>query len=383
MKVIDGGIKRKYYKYGTTLNSAITQVGGTYTNGVFTGASGAHLLLPVLPITTANSWEIQTVYTYNGGGTYPTVIAPSTSGYGIQWIVVNGAYYISLSRNGAESLIVSQTTGISAVAGTPYYFKLGFTGSKYYLSYNTDGSDNYTEAWSYSSTEKVYTEIAHYLMDWGVGTNRWSAGSINMPKTKIYINDNLYLTGTQPEPATESDYDYYEDVEVSEVVEGEQETITTWEDWVSPTLTSATSYGTISGALTYTFFNGSSGAGRTATDGTTYTTYWEFPAPIKLSTVYWFAKANPDRWGTNCQMNFYSVDANNNETSVGSASYSYSGGGSNGSRSLDDTIEVTKLKITTYGNWGGGANGSWYLPISFDGYVKTTKTYTHLYAVRN
>ena len=233
MKVIDGGIQRKYYKYGTTLNSAITQVGGTYTNGVFTGASGAHLLLPVLPITTANNWEIQTVYTYNGGGTYPTVIAPSTSGYGIQWIVLNGAYYISLSRNGAESLIVSLTTGISAVAGVPYYFKLGFTGTKYYLSYNTDGSDNYTEAWSYSSTEKVYTEVAHYLMDWGVGSNRWSAGSINMPKTKIYINGDLYLAGTQPEPATESDYDFYKDVEVREVVE----LTSAWQEWTQPVLT--------------------------------------------------------------------------------------------------------------------------------------------------
>ena len=159
-------------------------------------------------------------------------------------------------------------------------------------------------------------------------------------------------------------------------------TVTKWTNWVSPTLTSSTSYGAITGTLPYQWFNGSAGAGNTATNNTTYITYWQFPEPIKLANVYWFSKSNPDRYGTNCTMNFYSVDGNNIETSIGSASYSYSNAGSNGSHALDDMVEVTKLKITTYGNWPN-ANGSWYLPISFDGYVERTRTYTPHYAVRS
>ena len=168
----------------------------------------------------------------------------------------------------------------------------------------------------------------------------------------------------------------YKAIEAAEPV-----TISKWEAWVSPYLTSNSSYGTISGDMSYTWFNGASGSGVTHSNGTTYTAYWEFPEPIKLSTVYWYAKSNPDRYGTRGTISLYSVDSNNIETSLGSAEYSYSNGGSNGSASLDDTIEVTKLKVTIVGTWSG-ANGVWHLPISLDGYIYTTRTYTPMYGVK-
>ena len=166
------------------------------------------------------------------------------------------------------------------------------------------------------------------------------------------------------------------------VSEGSPKTVDyDWEYWESSVLTSATSYGVISGSMPYYWYSGVSGSGMQATNNAVYTGYWEFPSPMRISRVNWYSKANPDRWGTNCTMNFYSVDENNVETSIGSASYAYSNAGSNGSQTLDNTVEVSKLKITATGNWPG-ANGSWFLPISFAGFVKTTITYTPLYAYK-
>jgi hypothetical protein len=216
MKAVKSGTKRIYYKYNTTLNQTILQKGGTYTDGMYsTSANGQALQLPVLPLNTANSWEFDIVYTYNGGGAYPCVIAPSTQTYGIVLLVISGAFYTSLGSVSSDTNICSETIGVPVVNGTTYYIKYGFDGEKYYFKYNTDGSDTYTTAWTKTSTVKVYSGVPLWLMNWGyTNATRWSAGTIDMTKFKVYVNDKLYLTGTLPEESTDSDYDYYKDMDV-------------------------------------------------------------------------------------------------------------------------------------------------------------------------
>ena len=186
----------KTTKIQAKLNNKLTQISGTLNGYLYsTSANGQAMQLPMLPLKTADSWEFETVYTYNGGGNYPTVIAPSTQSYGLVMVIINGAFYVSLSSDGTNTDICSETTGITVTTGTTYYIKFGFNGSQYYFKYNTDGSNNYTAAWVKNSTTKVYSNIPLWLMNWGyTNTTRWSSGQMNLFCTKFYINGSLYFS---------------------------------------------------------------------------------------------------------------------------------------------------------------------------------------------
>lgn len=200
----------KYWKYGNTLNPSFTRVNGTYTDGVFTGADGAKMMLPVLPLGSANSWEIQIPYTHRGGGQYPTIIAPNTQTYGVVLTTVSNKPTLSLSSSTTTTNIDSGTTlNLTMVAGNKYYFKYGFTGSQYYVDYNTDDSDNYTRLWSINNTTKVIANDPLVLLEWGWhNATRYNTGSIDMKKFKVFINGDVYLTGTLLEESDSSDYDF-------------------------------------------------------------------------------------------------------------------------------------------------------------------------------
>lgn len=232
MKVINGGTQRKYYKYGTQLNDQIIQTGGTYNPPLYTSAPNSYLSLPNLDFNNANSFEFQTSFTFGGNNVCPSIISPSTPDYGFQLQVYNNNLEICLSYGGtAETLIIGGTVVLqNLVSGTTYYIKSGYNGSQYYFSYNTNGSDTYTTTWTLNSNRKVYSAVPYILGNWGYNLTSvyYCDFPINMANTKIYINGDLYLAGTQAEAATESDYDFYEDVDVREVVSEENNGIATY-----------------------------------------------------------------------------------------------------------------------------------------------------------
>lgn len=178
----------------------------------------------------------------------------------------------------------------------------------------------------------------------------------------------FYGTKRHTVESSVSDYDFYTETAQAKVKGVSDERTPVWVSWNSPTnMTSNTSYGVISGNMNYTWFKGNNGAGVQHSNGATYTAYWEFPEVIRLNTVYWYIKPNPDRWGTTGTMRFYSVSKSGTETQIGTASYT----GSGGSASLDSSVDVSKLKVTVTGSWSG-ANGVWHLPIAFAGERQTT-----------
>lgn len=209
---------RRYYKYTNEFNG--TQYGGSLNDKIYTGGSGYYLDLDyLLPLGTANSWEFQTVYTYDGGGANAcvlgtTTVAPTAPIFGH---IVDDEFMFLLSSDGVSWNLSADKTGITAVMGRTYYFKFGFTGSGYYVDYNTDGSDNYTRAWTLNSSQKIVCTTRSILMNNANGSSVYASyGQMDLSKTLFIINGKTVwrgLKGTQ-EGATPSDYDFYKDVDV-------------------------------------------------------------------------------------------------------------------------------------------------------------------------
>ena len=181
------------------LNSTVTQNQGTFNKygGVYTGSSYAYINSGYTPdLINASSWEIQTKHTYNGGGVYPTVFGTSTNvdqaAPLLSW--ENGELLIYLSSDGSTWDIASGgSTGILPVAGTTYYIKLGFTGTEYYVDYNTTGwNDTFTRGYLLSSTAKTVCNSPLYFANSRLNVSAYYLiGPLYLGDTKVYIDGNL------------------------------------------------------------------------------------------------------------------------------------------------------------------------------------------------
>lgn len=178
-----------------------TTVGNpTIENEILTGGSGKYLLTNEIPdLATADSWEIQTVYTHSATNTANKTIwgnAGSVDYLTPCLIVHPTAIRLFLSSNGT-SWDINETgdSNITPVAGTTYYLKAGFDGTQYYIDYNTDGGETYTRAWTLASTTKVHCSAQICFLNLArVSTTYWSDGTIDLSKTLIKIGDNIWWT---------------------------------------------------------------------------------------------------------------------------------------------------------------------------------------------
>ena len=183
------------------LKNNVTSVGGSFTdNYIFNGASGAYMKLSeTAPLNTADSWEFTTKYTHNGGGTYPCILGTSdtTHYHNLHIIVLSGTLTVYLSGDGSNWNIANSTAStLKMVAGTTYYLKIGFTGTKYYIDYNTDGSDTYTNCFELASTAKVYSSNPLMLMNEGNNTSTYyNNGSMDLSETSLTINGEVWWKG--------------------------------------------------------------------------------------------------------------------------------------------------------------------------------------------
>ena len=183
----------------------LTQTGGTLNSELeFTGASGASLkMTEKYSLSTADSWEFQIKYKHNGGGPNPCVFGyASGSDYKTPaFILEGGSFKFFLSSNGGSWNLNQANSGLVPQAGTIYYFKVGFTGSQYYIKYNTTGwSDEFTTQWTLNSTTKVYCSDYFMLMNLSLNTGYYNTGTMYLQDTALIINGTEVWRGAKVTP---------------------------------------------------------------------------------------------------------------------------------------------------------------------------------------
>ena len=210
----NGDITYDKLAIGDTLDVADTTIkelnGVTQTNGTlnseleFTGADGAYLkMTEKYSLSTADSWEFQIKYKHNGGGPYPTVFgyAGGLDYKAPAFILVNDNFIFYLSSDGNSWNLNQASSGLAPVVGTIYYFKVGFTGSEYYIKYNTTGwSDGFTTQWTLNSTAKVFCSDYFMLMNLGLNNNYYNTGTMYLQDTALFINGVEVWRGAKVTP---------------------------------------------------------------------------------------------------------------------------------------------------------------------------------------
>ncbi len=195
------------YVADTTIKelNGVTQTGGTLNSELeFTGGSGAYLKMnEKYDLATANSWEFQIKYKHNGGGSYPTIFgyAGSSDYKNPTFVLVDGILTLFLSSDGSLWDLNGTNSSLAPIVGTIYYFKVGFTGSQYYIKYNTTGwSDEFTTQWTLSSTTKVYCSDYFMLMNLGLNDNYYNTGTMYLQDTALIINEAEVWRGVNITP---------------------------------------------------------------------------------------------------------------------------------------------------------------------------------------
>ena len=187
----------------TMAANATTVNGSIDFDGVFTGKAGAYVLCQIaFVITTLNSWEFQTKYTYHRGNGHDTVMGSySSNPYSFPNLIFEGtdnALIMYLSASGSNWNLNTSASSLVPVDGTTYYLKAGFTGTEYYIDYNTTGwSDTFTRAFELQTTQHHQTPTSLQpliLMNDGVNLNNYySGGSMDLTETRFYDNGSLMI----------------------------------------------------------------------------------------------------------------------------------------------------------------------------------------------
>ena len=101
-----------------------------------------------------------------------------------------------LSSNGSSWDIVSGSNMVQMLNNTIQYIKLGYNGTKYYMSSSLDG-ETYTEAWSVESIAKVKpVNLFRIGNTWTTSdNNRYFIGQIFMDECSISIDNKKIWTG--------------------------------------------------------------------------------------------------------------------------------------------------------------------------------------------
>ena len=199
--------KIKYELQNLTQNGGILSSDLVYT----TGGTGHSLTAnEILPLSTANNWEFRTKYTYRSGGAdFPTIFG-YTGGvdYKHPCLIKEGTYIrFYLSSNGTSWNLNTSNSSLAPVDDTTYYLKVGFTGTEYYLDYNTTGwNDTFTRAFILNSTTKVYCSVPVMLMNLSLSDRYWNAGLMDLKETKFTVDDVVYEYSTSSQVSIPKPY---------------------------------------------------------------------------------------------------------------------------------------------------------------------------------
>jgi len=162
------------------------------------------------PIATADSWEIQTTYTYHKSGTasYPCIFGYSGgSDYKTPSLInEGGSYRLYLSSTGSSWNLNTTNTGFIPEDGKTYDIVAGFTGSQYYVKWRLFGTTEWTGNWTLDSTTKVYCSAPFYWLNLSLNSyNYYNAGELYMSNTKIIVNGDTWFDGAGDTGFTNTD----------------------------------------------------------------------------------------------------------------------------------------------------------------------------------
>ena len=154
------------------------------------------------PISTANSWEINTVLQWkdNGSASYPTIFAYSGTTDNASPVLLKegGSIKMYLSSNGSSWDLNTENTGWVPEDGKIYEVPAGFTGTEYYVKWKEYGAKEWAGQWTKASTTKAYCATPFVFLIAGLNPyNYYNASMLWLTETNIIINGEKWFDGSQ------------------------------------------------------------------------------------------------------------------------------------------------------------------------------------------
>ena len=170
--------------------------------GYIGGQNKDILLDNTAPISTADSWEINTVLQWkdNGSASYPTIFAYSGTTDNASPVLLKegGSIKMYLSSTGSSWDLNTENTGWVPEAGKIYEVPAGFTGTEYYIKWKEYGAKEWAGQWTKASTTKAYCATPFVFLNAGLNPyNYYNASMLWLTETNIIINGEKWFDGRQ------------------------------------------------------------------------------------------------------------------------------------------------------------------------------------------
>ena len=154
------------------------------------------------PISTADSWEINTVLQWkdNGSASYPTIFAYSGTTDNASPVLLKegGSIKMYLSSTGSSWDLNTENTGWVPEAGKIYAIAAGFTGTEYYVKWKEYGAKEWAGQWTKASTTKAYCATPFVFLNAGLNPyNYYNASMLWLTETNTIINGEKWFDGSQ------------------------------------------------------------------------------------------------------------------------------------------------------------------------------------------
>ena len=170
--------------------------------GYIGGQNKDILLDNTAPISTANSWEINTVLQWkeNGSASYPSIFAYSGTTDNASPVLLKegGSIKMYLSSSGSSWDLNTENTGWVPEDGKIYEVPAGFTGTEYYIKWKEYGALEWAGQWTKASTTKAYCATPFVFLNAGLNPyNYYNASMLWLTETNIIINGEKWFDGRQ------------------------------------------------------------------------------------------------------------------------------------------------------------------------------------------
>lgn len=176
-----------------------TMHGGTLSDDfIYKAGSGTYIELPEFyNLSTADTWEFATKWTFNGYRTSAILgHTGTTSDKQGPLLLYDGYSELKMLASYAGSSWDISLVAAKNISSDTYYIKTGFNGTQYYLSYSKTGFDNMTTVTA-SSTTKMYCTANLTLGGYPYNTSAYSSGGIYLEDTSLLMNGSTVYTGVK------------------------------------------------------------------------------------------------------------------------------------------------------------------------------------------
>lgn len=170
--------------------------------GYIGGQNKNILINNTAPISTADSWEINTVLQWkqSGSASYPSIFAYSGSVDNKSPVLLleGGSIKMYLSSSGNSWDLNTENTVWVPEDGKIYEVAAGFTGTEYYVKWKEYGAKEWAGQWTKASTTKAYCSVPFEFLNAGLNPyNYYNASMLWLTETNIIINGEKWFNGRQ------------------------------------------------------------------------------------------------------------------------------------------------------------------------------------------